>query len=138
LQVYFSFNGKCQEALDFYKHCFNGEIVSIKKCSEAPKEMQEQMKNMDKNQILHSEFKAGNISFMASDCMGNNQYTIGNNISMSLNLNNETEQTKIFDKLASGGKVVMPLADTFWGAKFGVLEDRFGIKWMLSVQKQAS
>ncbi len=72
---------------------------------------------------------------MASDGMDNSE-PLRSNISLSINLPNEREQETVFNKLAEGGTVTMPLQETFWGAKFGMLTDQFGINWMLNCEKK--
>jgi PhnB protein len=73
---------------------------------------------------------------MASDGMPGYVANPGNNISLDIDLNDLNEQARIFEALAKGGKVDMPLQDTFWGAKYGMLTDRYGIHWMLNCYKQ--
>ncbi|MEM7369606.1 MAG: VOC family protein [Bacteroidota bacterium] len=131
LQPYLAFQGKCEEALNFYVSALGGEIVSVMRFSEAPNEMPPELSN----NILHAVFKAGQIAFMASDGMPDHPHVVGNNINLSIDLDTEEEQTQVFDKLAEGGTVTMPLNDTFWGSRFGMLVDKYGINWMLSVEK---
>lgn len=133
LNFYLAFPGNCKEALDFYKNCFNGEIVSMHTFGEGPEGM---CGDADKSKIMHAEFKADGVYFMASDSMGDHKVNAGNNVSLSLNIDNEKDQESIFNKLSDGGKVTMPLQDTFWGAKFGMLIDRFGFNWMLNCEKK--
>jgi PhnB protein len=128
LEPYLFFYGKCEEALKFYASALGGEITQLMRMSEAPPEMQ--MPGIDPNSVMHATFKAGAISFMASD--GNPATEVHeSNISLSLGADNETEARKAFDGLAAGGKITMPFADAFWGGKFGQLTDKFGIDWMI-------
>ncbi len=131
LSVYLHFSGDCREALEFYKEALGGEIKSIQTYGEA--NMAKEEAQQDK--ILHAEFQAEDIFLMAADGMHGQTVSNGNNISLSINLNSEEEQSKIFNKLAEGGQVTMPLEDTFWGARFGMLTDRFGTNWMLNCNK---
>ena len=84
----------------------------------------------DKRQIMHATFKAPDFSFMAADSTRHSAQA--GNISMSLGSNDAAQGQRIFDKLAEGGTVQMPFSDTFWGAKFGMLTDRYGIEWMIN------
>jgi PhnB protein len=128
LSLYLHFNGDCEQALEFYKKCLNGEILSM--------HHQENEGNELNKKVMHAEFRAGDeIYFMASDSMPNQKLISGDQVSLSLNFNDENEQTEIFNKLSEGGVVVMPLQDTFWDAKFGMLKDKFGIRWMLNCHK---
>ncbi len=130
LNPYLNFPGTTREALNFYKDCLNGEIVSIQTYGEAYMEVEDKYKN----NVIHAEFKADGVEFMASDGMPGFAATPGNMITLSINLDDEQEQKDIFNALAAGGKVTMPLDKTFWGAIFGQLTDRFGIQWMLNCE----
>jgi PhnB protein len=131
LNPYLSFAGNCQEALNFYKDAFGGEVVSIQTFGEAPVDME----GITKDSIMHSEFRAEGVSFMASDALSPARAGSGN-ITLNITLDSEQEQDTVFSKLADGGKVTMPLNDTFWGARFGMLIDKFGISWMLNCEKK--
>lgn len=132
LNVYLNFNGKCEEALNFYKTAFNGEISFIHRFSESPMNSAD----VDGNKIMHSEFNADGIYFMASDGMPGQTLQTGNQVSLSIALNDETEQTKLFNNLSLDGTVIMPLQDTYWDARFGIIIDKYGITWMLNVEKK--
>lgn len=132
--VYLTFNGNCEEAINFYKNILGGEIITKQTFGESPMPSEENWKN----KIMHVHYKADGIELMASDSMPEQPVNAGSNISLSINLTDEAEQTKIFNALAEGGKVTMPLADQFWGARFGMLTDKFGYHWMLNCQKPQS
>lgn len=142
IYAYFSFNGNCKEALDFYAKAFNGSITELHPYSEN----QEVCKNLpDKwwhDKIMHASSSAGDVLFMASDIMPGegpcNQTVVPETtpISLSLNFDSIAEETQIFNNLANGGKITMPLQDTFWGAHFGTLTDKFGIKWLFNCDKK--
>lgn len=131
LNVYLTFSGNCREALHFYKESLKGEIASLQTFGQAPVSVTDEYKD----RVMHAEFKADGVYFMASDGMPGQPVEAGYNISMSLNTDNEKEQEDIFNRLSEGGRVTMPLQDTFWGARFGMLRDRFGIQWMLNCEK---
>ena len=127
LHVYFNFPGNCREALNFYRDALGGEITSLQTFGQSP--MAGEVSAEHQERVMHAEFRSGDIYFMASDSMpgqGGNVQS-GSNISLSINLDSEDEQTQIFERLSAGGRVTMPLGDTFWGARFGMLVDRFGI-----------
>jgi PhnB protein len=131
--VYLTFAGNCEEAINFYKECLGGEIISKQTFGEAPMPVDENYKS----KIIHIDFKSGDIHLMASDAMPGQPVIAGTNISLSINLTDEKEQEIIFNKLSTGGKVTMPLENTFWGAKFGMLTDKYGFNWMLNCTKPA-
>lgn len=128
LNPYLTLFGNCKEALNFYKQCLDGKIVNLMPFEGSPFEVPEDYKN----KVMHAEFKADGIMFMASDGMPDQSPVERSNIALSLNFSDLVEQEKVFNALAEGGTVTMALEDTFWGAKFGMLTDQFGIEWMLN------
>lgn len=133
LSIYLAFPGTCEEALGFYKKSLGGDILSMQRFENTP---MENTTDADKKKIMHAEFKSDDIYFMASDSMPAYPITSGNNVTLSLNFTDEKDQETTFNNLAAGGRINMPLQDTFWGAKFGMLTDKFGINWMLNCEKQ--
>ncbi len=125
---YLTFNGNASEALDFYVKALNGEIVFKQTYGESPMESA----LADKDKIMHASFKSGDLNFLVSDVNGSNSASSGNNLSLSLNFENLDEINKIFSALAEGGKITMELQDTFWGARFGMLTDKYGFNWMFN------
>ena len=125
---YLNFNGNAVEALDFYSKALNGEVVYKQTFGESPMESSESQKD----KIMHASFKAGDLHFLVSDTMPGQPVTSGTNISLSLNFNDADEMNKTFAALSEGGKVTMELQDTFWGARFGMLEDKYGFNWMFN------
>lgn len=133
LNVYLTFAGTCKDALALYKEALGGEIVSLQTFGEAPTP---NIPDDQKNNVMHAEFRAGDIYFMASDSMPEQPVILGNAVTLSIGLDSLEEQESIFSKLSDGGAVTMPLQDTFWGARFGMLTDKFGINWMLNCDKK--
>lgn len=123
--------GKCEEALNFYKGIFGGEIGQIMRWKEAPAEMRLPAELGDR--IMHSTFSSTTVKFMASDAQPTTQYGEGA-ISLSLGTKDVSEAKRLFDALSQGGKVEMPLEKTFWGAMFGMFSDKYGIDWMVNCQ----
>lgn len=132
VNVYLNFPGTCEAALNFYKDALGGEITSLQRMGDAPVDAPEQEKNL----VMHATFKADGVDLMASDGNAEHPVTHGNQITLNLNFDDEAEQTAVFDKLAAGGQVTMPLEDTFWNARFGMLTDKFGIPWMFNCEKK--
>jgi PhnB protein len=130
LNVYLTFTGDCEEALNFYKDCFGGEIISKMTYRESPIPAPEGYKD----KLIHAEFRSDEVYLMACDAMPDMDIEYGNNITLSIGLNNVAEQQNVFNKLTQGGEVTMPLQETFWGARFGMLRDKFGIGWMLNCE----
>ncbi len=103
-------------------------MVARNRYSASPMEVPEAYQN----KIMHCEFKADAIRFLAADVMLGHPVSHGNSVQLNINLDDTQEQESIFNKLAEGGKVDMALQDTFWGARFGMVTDKFGISWMLN------
>ena len=125
---YLNFNGDASDALDFYCKALDGEIVFKQTFGESPVESSESQKN----KIMHGSFKAGDLNFLVSDGMEGHTVSEGTNLSLSLNFEDVNELNKTFANLAAGGKVTMELQDTFWGARFGMLTDKYGFNWMFN------
>lgn len=130
LEPYLFFDGTAEEALKFYKGVFGGSFT-LTRFEDAPKEMQ--MPPEQGKRIMHATFKSPALHFMASDGRPG-MVQQGGNISLSLGSSSVAESQRVWDKLATGGKVEMPFSDSFWGAKFGTLTDRFGIDWMINCE----
>jgi PhnB protein len=131
INAYLNFNGKCREAMSFYHECLGGELT-MQKVSESP--MAAQLPSELSANILHSTLTRDGIVLMGSDMMGASLVS-GNAISLCLNCSSDEEINEFFDKLSSGGNVKMPLHQTFWGATYGELTDRFGMNWMFNHAK---
>lgn len=132
LVPYLSFAGKCREAFNFYKECFKGEIVAIQTYAEVNMQVDEAYKQ----NVIHAEFKAEDIHLMGSDSRPGFVPNPGNNVTLNVNMSDEKEQDAIFNALADGGSITMPLERTFWGARYGQVTDRYGINWMLNCTKE--
>jgi PhnB protein len=132
LEPYLFFSGNCEEALNFYKDVFGGQIEGLSRWSEMPKDAGGPPVTPETaNKVMHASFKSPGVSFMASDASPGKTYGEGS-ISLSLGTNDVAEAERVFNALAAGGNVEMPMADTFWGAKFGMLSDKYGIDWMIN------
>jgi PhnB protein len=127
---YLTFNGNAAEALAFYTKVFDGKILFQQSFGESP--MGEQTPADYKNKVMHASFQAGDLNFMVSDAMPSQPVKAGSNLSLSLNFKTVEGIEKTFAALSEGAQVTMALNDTFWGARFGMLTDKFGINWMFN------
>lgn len=127
---YLNFNGNAAEALSFYEKAFDGKVLFQQSFGDSP--MADQTPESLKNKVMHASFQAGELKFMVSDSMPGQEVQPGSNLSLSLNFLSVADIDKTFSLLSEGGQVTMPLQDTFWGARFGMLTDRFGINWMFN------
>lgn len=123
---YLAFKGNCKEAMEFYKSALGGELEFMD-FSTAPMEVPDDYKS----KILHSKLQFGDAIIMASDTMPNNEINVGDNVSIAIAVESEEVGEKYFNNLSNGGKIMMPFAEAFWGSKFGMLEDKFGVRWMV-------
>lgn len=129
---YLNFNGNAAEALAFYSKAFDGEIVFQQTYGDSPMEGKENWKD----KVMHASFQAGSLVFMVSDIMSpEDKVTSGNNTQLSLNFKHEEDIDRVFAAMSEGARITMPLQDTFWGAKFGMLVDKFDIHWMFNFDR---
>jgi len=131
LEPYLFFHGRCEEALTFYRECLRGEIVGINRFEGSP--MEDQVEAQYRGKVMHASFVAGDVKFMASDGRPGEASGGNDDIALSLATRDDAEGERVFNALARGGEVTMPLQEAFWGGKFGSLTDRFGVKWMVSI-----
>ena len=131
INIYLNFDGNCREAMTFYGKCLQGE-PHFTPFSAGPPGMIGNIPESASDRILHAELTTGGAALMASDTLPGMDFRQGNNFSISLNCESEAELQRLFAALGEGGAVTMPLHDAFWGGRFGMLTDRFGIAWMLS------
>ena len=128
---YLNFNGDCEAALNFYQSIFGGEIVGLSRFGESPMEVSD----ADKNRVMNATFNFGNgSSLMASDSMPGQDVTSGSNITLCIGTEDIEATNRCFAQLAEGGLITMPLDNTFWGARFGMLTDKYGISWMFNCE----
>jgi PhnB protein len=137
INPYLSFPGNTEEAFNFYKSVFGGEFNGgIMRYKDAPGG--EKLSKDEGNKVMHVELPVQNgYSLMGSDITESRGYTViqGNNVQISIHTDTREETERFFKGLSAGGKIDMPLEDTFWGAYFGMFTDKFGIKWMINQQK---
>jgi PhnB protein len=128
VQPYLSFEGRAQEAIDFYKGAIGAQVEMVMHFKDAPPEMQADVTQKDK--VMHAAFKVGDTTIMATDgqCTGSSTFS---GISLTLNAVSNTEAEKLFNALSQGGKVNMPMSETFFAHRFGMVADKFGVGWMV-------
>ena len=134
VQPYLSFEGRAQEALDFYKSALGAEIDMIMHFRDAPPEMQSQMDPKSRDKVMHAAFRVGDTQIMASDgqCTGK---AVFSGVFLTLNTSTPAEAEKFFAALGQGGKVTMPMNETFFAHRFGTVADKFGVNWMVLAPK---
>lgn len=135
VQPYLFFEGRCEEALNFYKKAIGAEISMLMRYKESPDP--ESCPPGAAEKVMHASLQIGDGVVMASDgrCSGEPSFK---GFSLSLSARNPAEAEKFFNALADGGRVEMPLTKTFFAESFGMLADRFGVMWMVMVEPTAS
>jgi len=137
---YLLFNGNCEEAFNFYKSIFKKEFVMLSRYEDIPPDVANPPIPEDKKSwVMHVSLPLdnGNILMGSDKHPAFQDVPFGNNIQLSLSVNTKDEADRLFQSLSGGGKVEMPMADTFWGDYFGMLSDKFGIQWMISYKKES-
>lgn len=131
VQAYLMFNGRTEEAIDFYKKAVGAEVTAMMRFRDAPEPPPPGMiPDGWGDKVMHSSFKVGDAEIMASDgCQSDGAGF--NGISLALSVKSPAEAETRFAALADGGAVTMPLARTFFSPGFGTLTDRFGVSWMV-------
>jgi PhnB protein len=127
---YLAFNGNCREAMTFYQQCLGGELA-VQSFGDAG--MDDQPESRDR--VMHARLVNGAAVLMASDSMPGSPHVEGTNVSLSLQCDSEDEVGRLYTALSEGGNAGMPPSDTFWGARFGMLTDRYGMHWMLNFER---
>jgi PhnB protein len=132
INPYLSFNGKCAEAFKFYAQVLGGENVMMMTYGESP--MAAQTAPEDKDRIMHARLKAGDMMLMGADAPPQ-FYQPAQGMVVSLSVDAPAEADRIFKALSENGTVKMPIQETFWAQRFGMLIDRFGTPWMVNCEK---
>jgi len=132
VEPYLFFNGRCEEAVEFYKKALGAEVAMLMRFKDSPEPHAPGMLPPgSENKVMHASFRVGNTVVMASDgfCKGQTDFQ---GLSLSLTVSNEAEADRAFAALADGGQVQMPLNKTFWSQRFGMVTDQFGLGWMVT------
>ena len=129
--IYLFFNGNAEEAMNFYAQATGGSILNINRYGDNGMACAES----EKGKVMHGIITVNGSQMMFSDCGEKKKAVFGDNFSVSVDYKNEDDMRKAFEGLVQGGTVVMPLQDTFWGATFGMLTDKFGVNWMFNHDK---
>jgi PhnB protein len=133
LEPYLFFDGRCDEAIEFYRRTLDAEVTLLMRFKESPDSQTCPPGSGDK--VMHANLRIGGASVMASDgrCTGQPSFQ---GFALSLAVPTEADADRVFTALADGGQVQMPLARTFFSPRFGMLADRFGVSWMILVEPQ--
>jgi PhnB protein len=133
VQPYLFFDGRCEEALEFYRKALGAEVATLMRFKDSPEPAQPGMcPPGSENKVMHASFRIGDTTVMASDgrCTGQPSFK---GFSLAIAAPSDAEAEKLFAALADGGQVQMPLTKTFFSSRFGMVADRFGVSWMVIV-----
>ena len=128
---YLMFNGNCREAFDFYKECFDGEIEFMGTYGDSPIEVPKDQKD----KVMHATVRIMGAPVMGSDYIKGADYSTGGsaaNVHLNLSFKDTETMEAAYEEMSEGGTVTMPIGDQFWGDRFGMFTDRFGIQWMFN------
>jgi PhnB protein len=130
VQPYLDFNGRCDEALEFYKNAIGAKVGLLMRWKDSPDQTMCTPENADK--VMHAQFDIGNTTVMASDGRSTGRPNF-QGIMLSISTKSEADADQLFNGLAEGGRVTMPLGKTFFSPRFGMVADKFGVGWMILV-----
>ena len=134
VEPYLFFDGRCEEAIDFYRRALGAEVTMLLRWKDCP----EQPKNKDmippgsENKVMHARLKIGEAAVMASDGRATGKPSF-QGFALSVSAASEAEADRVFNALADGGQIQMPMGKTFFSPRFGMVADRFGVSWMVLV-----
>lgn len=131
VQVYLNFDGRCEEAIEFYRSKLDAKVEMIMRFKDSPVQCDPNMVPPgSENKVMHSAFKIGESVIMATDmnCSGDAGFK---GFSLTLSANSDAEAERLFAALQDGGQVQMPMNETFFATRFGVVSDRFGVSWQI-------
>jgi PhnB protein len=138
VQAYLFLNGRCEEAIEFYKKALGAKVEMLLRFKDSPEPPQPGMVPPgSENKIMHSCLRIGDTAVMASDGCADGQPKF-EGFSLSVTAKNDAEAERLFAALSAGGKVTQPLIETFFSSRFGMLADRFGVNWMVVVEQAAA
>jgi len=132
VQSYVFFDGKCEEALEFYQRTLGAEVTMLMRYKDSPEPPPPDCGPRDPNKVMHAQFRIGETVILCSDgrATGNPKFE---GFALALTVKTEADADQAFNALAGGGKVEMPLAKTFFSPRFGMVMDKFGVFWMVLV-----
>ncbi|HEX3659095.1 MAG TPA: VOC family protein [Pirellulales bacterium] len=135
IQPYLFFDGRCEEAIEFYRQAIGAEVQMLMRFKDSPEPCEEGMiPSGGENKVMHAQVRVGETTVLVSDgrCLGKPSFQ---GFALSLTVANPAEADRLFNALADGGQIQMPLNKTFFSPRFGMLADRFGVTWMVYVAK---
>ncbi len=135
LNPYLTFDGRCEAAFKFYEKCLGAKVTAMMTHEGTP--MAGQVPPEWRKKIIHARLQVGDVALMGSDAPAD-RYEKAKGYSVSLSIDKPADADRVFHALAEKGTVTMPIQETFWAERFGMLVDQFGIPWMINCEKKAA
>lgn len=135
IRPYLFFDGRCEEALNFYRDALGAEVTLLLRYKDSPEPPPPECMPANDNMVMHSELRIGDSKVMASDGLGGGK-PVFQGFSLTIPVADEAAADRVFNALANGGQVQMPLGKTFFSPRFGMVADRFGVSWMVIVAEE--
>ncbi|MDP4171623.1 MAG: VOC family protein, partial [Bacillota bacterium] len=129
---YLVLNGNGQEAVKFYEHALEAEVLGLQTFGDMPANPEYPTPDEAKNLVLNAHLKVGNTDLMLSDTFPGQPYQIGSQVTVAITISDVEKSKEVFGKLQDGGQVIMPLQETFWSPSYGQVTDKFGVTWQVS------
>jgi PhnB protein len=136
LNPYLNFDGQCEAAFKFYAEALGGQIVAMMPFGDTP--ACEHMPPAERHKIMHARLVVGDQVLMGSDCTSMHPYEGVKGASVALNVEKPADAERIFAALSSSGQVEMPIQETFWAQRFGMVKDQYGVPWLVNCEKAQS
>ena len=129
---YLMFDDQCEPAFQFYARCLGGRIDALTRFADMPDGEGDKMPPAYRQRVLHAQLSVGDQRLMGSDSPPQYPFEGYKGFGVTLDIDTPAEAERVFEALAEGGKITMPFGETFWAERFGMLEDRFGVPWMIN------
>ncbi|GGB54156.1 VOC family protein [Fictibacillus barbaricus] len=129
-------NGNGQEAVKFYEKALNAEVISMQTFGDMPEDPNHPIPSEAKDRVMNAQFKVGDTIMMLSDTFPGMPYNLGSQVNIAIHIDTVEDAKNVFEKLSEGGKVGMPLQETFWSPSYGQVTDKYGVEWQISTIKQ--
>ncbi|MDQ7850863.1 MAG: VOC family metalloprotein YjdN [Armatimonadota bacterium] len=136
LNPYLVMNGNAQEAVAFYRQALGAEVLHLTTFGEMPPDPAHPIPEALRDRIMHAHLRVGETDLMLSDTFPGQEHQVGNQVTIALHTDDVAAARRIFDALAAGGRVDMPLQETFWSPAYGQVTDRFGVSWQVNTEKK--
>lgn len=134
MNPYLVLDGNAREAIAFYEQALRAQVVGVQTFGEMPPDPNHPIPDGVKDRILHAMLKVGETDLMFSDTFPGMPYQTGNHVTIAIVTDNVTTSKELFDALAEGGQVSMPMQETFWSPAYGQLTDKFGVGWQVTTE----